>query len=203
MTNSPVSLLIMIAVSAYVIKLWFEDLRAAKSGTINPRALPGAVPTTAKACVIAAVGAAVILAGETWGELALGLAEKQSKMTALFSAYTLCAAFVEEIIFRGYIVIEHRGSAIRWAAAVGASLLFAALHPFLWDWQESHVIWHFDGKGMFSTAAVFITSLWFYFVRFAGFNPSRSLAPCFAGHLTKNLGVIVIKAAQGYLVGWY
>lgn len=203
MSDNPLILLLMIGVSAYVTKLWFDDLKAARNGKPNERALPGAVDAPKAAYLLAAFGAILILAGETWGELALGLAEKQSKMTALFATYTLCAAFVEEIIFRGYIVPTTPRPLIRWAGVAAASLLFAALHPFLWDWKEGRILWKLDAKGWFSTATVFVTSLWFYIVRFARFNPSYSLGPCFAGHLAKNVGVIIIKGAQGYLVGWY
>jgi len=50
---------------------------------------------------------------------------------------------------------------------------------------------------------VFAGSLWFYAVRFASWNPQRSLLPCFAAHAAKNLGVIAVKAAQGFVVGWW
>ena len=203
MSNNPFTLLLMIGVSAYVTKLWFDDLKASRAGKPNDRALPGATDSPRRAYVLAAVGALIILASETGGELALGLSSQQSKMTALFAVYTLCAAFVEEIIFRGYIVISTQRSMVRWGGIVAASVLFAVLHPFLWDWQDGRLLWQIDAKGCFSTAAVFLTSLWFYTVRFAGFNPRHSLGPCFAGHLAKNIGVIIVKGIQGYLAGWY
>jgi hypothetical protein len=40
-------------------------------------------------------------------------------------------------------------------------------------------------------------------VRFYRWNPAHSLLPCIAAHAAKNLGVIGIKAAQGFLVGWW
>lgn len=203
MQNNPLALLLVAAVSAYVLKLWFDDYRLARRGTPNPRALPGAVPAPAAALVLGALGALVILGLETWGELRLGLAGEQSNMTLLFAGYTLLAAFVEEVIFRGYIVIENRGAAAKWLGVLAASVLFAALHPFLWDWKDGRVIWTFGAKGWFSTGAVFVSSLWFYTVRFATFNPGRSLLPCFAAHLAKNAGVIAIKAVQGHLAGLY
>lgn len=203
MSNNPFTLLLMIGVSVYVTKLWFDDLRAWRSGKPNVRALPGATTSPWPAYAIAALGAAAILGGETAGELALGLAGQQTKITGLFAAYTLCAAFVEEIVFRGFLVVPTRSTAVRWVGIVGASVLFAALHPFLWEWQNGHLVLQIGAKGGFSTLAVFLTSLWFYTVRFAGFNPRHSLGPCFAGHLTKNIGVIIVKGVQGYLAGWY
>lgn len=203
MQNSPPLLLVMIAVSLYVIKLWWTDFQGERAGRPNPRGFPGATSAPGQALVIAVAGAWIILAGETWGELRLGVSQEQSTMTVLFAVYTLCAAFVEEIVFRGFIVIDHKGVAVRWASIFGASILFAALHPFLWDWTDNHLAFHFGAKGIFSTAIVFISSLWFYTVRYAPFNPRHSLAPCFAAHLGKNFGVILIKAVQGHFGGLY
>jgi membrane protease YdiL (CAAX protease family) len=205
MNDNPLLLLITAAAGLTMVWLWWDDLRGARSGRPNPRALPGAVPAPVLACVVAAVGALTITGAETWGEIQLGLSVEQSKMTVLFGGYTLVAAFIEELIFRGFIVIEGRGAAPRWAGALGASVLFAALHPFLWELGKEHPFhFTFTAKGWFSTGAVFVSSLWFYAMRFAArLNPRASLVPCFAAHATKNLAVFAIKAAQGFVVGWW
>jgi hypothetical protein len=106
-------------------------------------------------------------------------------------------------MFRGFLVIEGKGNVRLWAGIVGASVVFAGLHPFLWSRENDTFTWTFTAKGWFSTAVVFISSLWFYSVRFAGFNPQRSLIPCIVAHATKNLGVIIIKGASGFVVGWW
>lgn len=193
----------MIAAAAYVAKLWSDDCRAARTDRPNPRALPGAAPAPGRAIAIAVLGALVLLALETWGEIRLGIADKQSRMTILFGVYTLAAAVIEEVIFRGYLVIEGRGTAARWAGILGASVVFALVHPFLWTWGDEGFSWTIGAKGWFSTTVVFAGSLWFYAVRFASWNPQRSLLPCFAAHAAKNLGVIAVKAAQGFVVGWW
>ncbi len=203
MSDQPLVLVLMIAAAAYVAKLWRDDCRAAQTGQPHPRALPGATPAPRRAVLIAVAGALVLLALETWGEIRLGIAGEQSRMTALFGLYTLAAAVIEEVIFRGYVVIDGRGAVARWAGIVGASLVFAALHPFLWIWDDAGFRWTVGLKGWFSTAAFFACSLGFYTVRFAAWNPERSLLPCFAAHAAKNLGVIAIKAAQGFLIGWW
>ena len=203
MNEHPAFLVLMIAAGMYVFSMWRQDYQAQRSGQPNPRALPGATPTTVNACLIAAAGALLILASETWGELRLGLSDQQSKMTVLFGFYTLIAAFIEELIFRGFIVIEGKGKALRWAGVLGASVLFAALHPFLWKWDDGVFTWTFTAKGWFSTAAVFISSLWFYIMRFGTFNPSQSLIPCIVAHATKNLGVFAIKGLQGFVASWW
>lgn len=218
MNDQPALILFMAAVGLYVLYLWLQDLRSARAGSPSASALPGAVPASPVACVLAAVGAAAIVAGETWGELYLGLSEEQSEMTVFFGAYTLVAAFIEELIFRGYIVIEKRGPVVLWFGIFTASLLFAALHPFLWSWDMGDepawkcllvwrwgewFTWEFTAKGVYSTVAVFVSSLWFYLVRFASFNKSRSLLPSIVAHATKNLGVFVVKGTQGFIVGWF
>jgi hypothetical protein len=60
-----------------------------------------------------------------------------------------------------------------------------------------------SAKGIYTTAVVFVTSLWFYFVRFAAWNPRRSLLPCFAAHAAKNAGVVAVKAGTGFVAGWW
>jgi membrane protease YdiL (CAAX protease family) len=193
----------MIIAGGFVAKWWCDDYRATRQGNPVPQAFPGATPAGRLALLIAAGGALLLLAAETAGEQALGLTAKQSQMTVLFGLYTLVAAFGEELVFRGYLVVENRGRANLVAGVIGASLAFALLHPFLWTWEDSTLSFHGDTKAWFSTAAVFAGSLWFYAVRFLPMNPTRSLLPCFVAHLTKNLGVFAIKYAEGFVSGWW
>ena len=201
MNDSPFLSLLMIAAGVYVTRLWIQDMKAAEAGEVIMGGLPGATRSARKPIVIAVVGALVLLLAETAGEIALGLDQEQSEMTVLFGIYTLSAAIIEEILFRGYLVIERRGKLLLWAGIVGASMLFAAFHPFLWEWDDGEWTWTFNAKGWFSTTAIFLGSLWFYYVRFMPSNPSRSLVPCFAAHFTKNLGVFGIKGLQGFITG--
>lgn len=123
-------------------------------------------------------------------------------MTWLFAAYSIVSApVIEELIFRGWIVMENRGRLALWAGAVGASVVFALLHPFLWEWEDEGFKLTLNAKGAFSTAMLFAGSLWFYAARFAPWNPRRSLLPCFAAHAAKNLGVVAVKTACGYMEG--
>ncbi|MCX6950759.1 MAG: CPBP family glutamic-type intramembrane protease, partial [Verrucomicrobia bacterium] len=139
---------------------------------------------------------------ETGGEIALGLAGQQSRLTWLAALYSVAAApIIEELIFRGWLVVENRGRAMAWAGAAGASALFAVLHPFLWRQDEAGWALTLDAKGWFSTAAVFAMSLWLYAARLATWNPARSLLPCFAAHAAKNLGVVVVKLGAGFMGG--
>lgn len=193
----------MILAGGVVAKWWWDDFRAAQRGSPHPRAFPGATPASARAVLVAAAGALLLVAAETGGEQALGLTDQQSRMTALFALYTLAAAFFEELVFRGYLVVENRGRAALVAGIVGASIAFALIHPFLWEWREGTLHVQLDTKAWFSTGAALVSSLWFYTVRFMPLNPAHSLLPCIAAHLTKNLCVFAIKHAQGFVSsGW-
>lgn len=214
----------MTGVGVYFLWLWRKDLRAnvARSGrqagrpalekdatAVTPApvqngAIPGATPATVRAVSIAVTGVLIILALETWGEFKLGLSLQQSRMTALFAVYSIAAApVIEEIIFRGFLVIESKRRSVVWAGAGGASLIFAALHPFLWHWDDAGFTWALNAKGWFSTTVVFVTSLWLYAARLGPWNSTRSLLPCFAAHAAKNAGVVIIKGALGFLGGWW
>lgn len=201
--DNPILLLAMLGGGAVVGKWWLDDFRAGRSGTPNPRALPGATPAARGLIMLAVLGALGLLAAETGGEYALGVSGEQSHMTVLFGLSTLAAAFVEELIFRGFVVVENHGRAALVAGIVGASFGFALLHPFLWEWKNGALVTHLGPKAWFSTAAIFAGSLWFYAVRYLPGNPTRSLLPCMAAHVAKNLGVFAIKYAQGFVSGWW
>jgi len=204
MTTNPLFILLLIGAAVWVARAWTLDYRAALAGKPNERALPGATPASARAVAIASVGVLVILAAETGGEQVLGLTAEQSKLTVLFGLYSILGApVIEEVLFRGYLIIDKRGRVALWAGVIGVSLLFALMHPFLWEWKGQGLTAHFSAKAWFSTAVIFVLSLWFYTVRFVGLNPQRSLLPCFVAHATKNLGVLAIKYVQGFVGGWW
>tara|TARA_R110002111_G_scaffold146224_3_gene212881 strand:+ start:423 stop:1001 length:579 start_codon:yes stop_codon:yes gene_type:complete len=192
----------MTAAAIYVAKIWHDDFRMEQAGTAHPQALPGATSAPRSAYIIAILGSLVLLSLETWGEYRLDIVSEQSELTILLALYTLVAPIIEEIIFRGYLVINNRGATMRWIGIVAASAIFALLHPFLWEWNEGLNL-TLTAKGFFSTSAAFVFSLWFYTVRFTRWNARHSLLPCFVAHGCKNLGVIAIKAVQGYVVGWW
>ena len=204
MTTDHLLPLLLIGTSVWVARGWVSDYRAALAGKPNDRSFPGTTPVSTFAVAVASVGALFILAAETGGEHVLGVSAEQSKVTVLFALYSICGApVIEEVLFRGYLVIENRGRLLLWAGVVGVSLLFALLHPFLWTWNDRGLTLHFGAKAWFSTAMVFVVSLWFYTVRFFRLNPQRSLLPCFFAHATKNLGVFAIKYVQGFVGGWW
>jgi len=188
-------------VVAWLIRLWVNDFRLRGGGGNGSGAFPGATPAGVVPISVAVAGALVLLGIETWGEISLGISSEQSTITWLFGLYTLAAAFGEELVFRGYLVVAHRGRVWLWGSVILFSVLFALLHPFLWEWRGGGLVVHPGLKGAFSTAVVFAGSLWFYAVRFSRFNPGRSLLPSISAHLARNLGVFLIKLAQGFVEG--
>lgn len=199
----PLLLVGLIAGTAVVARWWLADLRAARAGITTNHALPGATPAPNRAIGIAVFGALVLLGLETWGESTLGLTAQQSRMTVLAGGYSVAAAFLEELIFRGYLLVPGRVRPLLLAGVVAASAGFALLHPFLWEWTDGRLRWQPSAKAWFSTGAIFVGSLWFYCVRLLPSNPRRSLLPCIAAHAAKNLGVFAIKGAQGFVSGWW
>ena len=200
-----------VGIAAYVVYLYRSDFLAEKSGQPKPGALPGATPAPASLYFIGIVGALLILVIETAGEVLLGISDEQRTMSWFFIFSILGAGVVEEVVFRGFLVVENRGRAVLVASCVGFSLLFALLHPFLWsfNYPEATAIWKFwradfelilTPKAVFTTAILFLNSLWFYALRFGSWNENRSMFPCMLAHSVSNLGVYLVKYVQGYVV---
>lgn len=199
----------MFAAAAWLFKMWVCDLRAFLADGKGRRGeFPGARPA---GLGLAAAGVAcglVLLSGITLAEIASGEVGEQAKVSfwALFS--WIGAAFVEELVFRGYLVVENRGRVALWGGVFAFSLLFALCHPFFWNFSVPEGGALFDGsfsadfsaKAFRDSANVFVSSVAFYALRFCPQNAARSLIPCVAAHLAYNVGVFCVKAAQGFVV---
>ncbi len=212
MTDNPLLILLTLGAAAYVFKLWLDDYRSTAEGDPPPGALPGATPAGTKAILVAIGGALIILGMEVGGEYALDIVEDQSEITVLFGIFMLSAAFFEELIFRGFLVVQNRGRVFLVGSIFFFSVVFTLAHPFLWEFESGEQGWRvwegslsFDPSlsAWFSTVIVFVNSLWFYTVRFYSLNSTRSLIPCFAAHFASNLGVFGVKGAQGFVTGWW
>jgi membrane protease YdiL (CAAX protease family) len=199
MNENPLMILLYVGVAAYVGHTYWGDYKALKSGKPNGGAMPGAVAAPLGAFIIGTLGALLLLGVETGGEIALGLVDEQSEMVWFFVFAIIAAGVVEEVIFRGYLVIDNKGRALLIASAVGFSLIFAIIHGHLWS-REDGFEWTLTAKAFFSTGILFANSLWFYAVRFGPWNPKRALFPCMLAHAASNLGVFFVKWAQGYLI---
>src|SRR5688572_19078857 len=117
--NHPLFLVLMTVAGLYIGKLWRDDRRAARAGHPVAGGMPGATEAPQRSIVIAIAGALALVALETAGEFWLGLAGQQSRMTAVFAIYSVAGApIIEELIFRGWLVVEKRGRAVMWLAAL-------------------------------------------------------------------------------------
>ena len=203
MKTDPLSIVLVCAIALYIGKRWLHDLRAGNSGI---QALPGASPASPRLILAAIGGAFVILVLETAGEYILETSESQSDISWLFLAVMIAAGFLEELIFRGYLVIENRGRTLFLIGVIGVSALFALGHVQYWlqwgDSSETGELAHNITTGSAWTLLIlFANSIWFYTVRFNRFNSTRSLLPCMAAHISSNIGVFAIKLVQGHVVG--
>ena len=196
-------ILAVMGAGGYLANAWVADYRASEEEKSPKGALPGAVSCSYLSVWVGIVGAVALVGLETAGEYALDIHHDQQAISVLFLGAMLGAAVIEEIIFRGYLLIQNRGWAALIGSIVGFSLLFALLHPFLWEWTDSGFTLTLGMMGAFSTAFVFVKSVWFYVVRVFPLNPQRSLLPCIAAHVAANLAVFVIKAVQGHVTSLY
>ena len=200
MDESPVMVILYVGIAAYVGNLYCGDLQQWKqSGEASRGALPGATSPSLAVLVIGIIGALLILAAETGGEIALGISAEQSDMVWYFVFASLGAGIVEEVIFRGYLVVENKGRVALISSCVAYSLLFALIHPHLWSTDDGFHL-TLTEKGFFSTAILLANSLWFYALRFAPWNKNRSIFPCMLAHAASNLGVFGVKWAQGFII---
>lgn len=199
MDENPVMILLYLGVALYVGRMYWVDYQAARAGHPSESAMPGAVGAPAKAYWIGLVGALLLLGVETGGELALGIAAEQSEMVWYFVFAIVAAGVVEEVIFRGFLVVTSKGRAALIASCLGFSLIFALIHAHLWSLEDGFE-WTFTAKALFTTALLFLNSVWFYTVRFAPWNPGHSIFPCMLAHAASNLGVFGVKWVQGFII---
>ena len=202
MNESPFMVLLYVGVAAYVGYMYWGDYQSNQaSEQPDPRGMPGATSASWGLYGIGVIGALLILAAETGGEIVLGISSEQSEMVWYFVFAILGAGIVEEIIFRGYLVVDGKGRAALIGSCVGFSLIFAIIHGHFWSNEEGQAFaWTFTTKAFFTTGILLANSLWFYALRFGSWNKNRSLFPCMLAHAASNLGVFCVKWAQGFVV---
>jgi membrane protease YdiL (CAAX protease family) len=202
MNESPFMVLLYVGVAAYVGYMYWGDYQSNQaSEQPDPRGMPGATSASWGLYGIGVIGALLILAAETGGEIALGIASEQSEMVWYFVFAILGAGIVEEVIFRGYLVVDSKGRAALIGSCVGFSLIFAIIHGHFWSNEEGQAFaWTFTTKAFFTTGILLANSLWFYALRFGSWNKNRSLFPCMLAHAASNFGVFAVKWAQGFVV---
>lgn len=203
MFSELVAILAVMGAAVYLANAWVSDYRASQGAVTPPGALPGAVSCPVHAVWVGVIGAVALVGLETVGEYVLDIHHEQQSITVLFLGAMVGAAFIEELVFRGYLLVQKKGRAALIGSILGFSLIFSLLHPYLWEWTDSGFALTLGVMGAFSTAFVFIKSVWFYTLRVFPLNPRRSLLPCIAAHIAANVAVFVIKAVQGHVTGLY
>jgi len=200
---SPVSIVISVVAAIVVLKLWTGDYIAAQAKTPVAKPLPGAASAPFWLIGLSVLVSVLIVGAETAGEYALGISGEQSTIPFYYLASMIGAGIVEELLFRGFFVVENRGRAALLASMIGFSLVFALIHGHLLvspeDSESGSYALTLAVGPLWWTFILFTSSLWWYAVRFMPANRNRSLLPCFAGHMASNLAVFAIKLAQGYV----
>ncbi len=218
MSQDPFGTIFYVVITIWLGKLWLRDILAAKKNPeIAGTGMPGATPCALVPVVVAVAGTLVLLAAETFGEIFLGISEEQSDVSWLFLLALISGAIAEELVFRGYLVVENRGNAAKWISIFAFSALFALIHPYLWHFEIpdeieaagtiskifSGLSFDFSTKAIFTTSFIFLGSLWFYFVRFFRLNPTNSIVVPVAAHVAKNVSVFVVKFFQGHVTSLF
>ena len=199
MNEDPLIVALYCAIALYIGYIYRADIKAFGTGVPNNKALPGAVPVPALLTIASVLGGLVLLGNAAIGEYALGLAELQSEMVWFFLFASLSAGVIEELVFRGYLVIEKKGRNALVLSCIGFSLLFALIHGHLWSTEEGFT-WVFSLQAIYNTWILFFNSLFFYGLRFGPWNPQRSILPSIIAHMILNLGVFFVKWAQGFIL---
>lgn len=208
MFDSPWMILLSGGAALFLLKMWLDDYRAQQQGVVKPGAIPGATPAPMKILLVAALGSLLLVGIESLGEVALGTADEQQTVAWLVLIAWMGAGILEEVVFRGFLVVTNRGRAALVASIVGFSLLFSLLHvQYYLEWAEEaawhEFTWALDVGSGWTLLILFVNSMWWYWLRFNAWNPQRSLLPCFVGHVASNLGVFLVKLSQGYVDGLY
>jgi membrane protease YdiL (CAAX protease family) len=199
MNEDPLIILIYCAIGLYIANLYRADIRSFVAGRPNVKALPGAKPTTGLLIFASVLAAFVLLGNAVIGEYALGIVEAQSEMVWFFVFASVSAGVIEEVVFRGYLVVQNRGRNALVLSCLGFSLVFALVHGYLWSMEEGFAL-NFTVQGIFNTWILFFNSVCFYALRFGPWNANQSLLPSIIAHMVLNLGVFGVKLAQGYIV---
>ena len=205
MNTNPLTILASVVIAIYIFRLWHSDLTAFQVGNAATHALPGATPSPPRLSILGILGALLLVGLESAGEYPLELVEKQSDVSALYLLAMVGAGIIEEIVFRGYLVVEKWGRSALVGSIMGFSLLFALIHFHWIRWKPAEATLleiDLSAGTIWWTSILFLNSLWFYWLRFNSGNPNRSLIPCFAAHIASNLGVFAVKLVQGHVVSW-
>jgi len=201
----PIPTLLYLGAAGYLGYLFFRDYESHQKGNAHPNALPGATPASRSLILAGALGGVLLVLLETAGEYGLGISGRQSTIPVWAILPLLAAALLEEIIFRGYLVVTTKGRGWLYGSILLFSALFALVH-FHWLTKvegEGAILFGYalslTKEAVWWTLLLFLNSVWFYALRFVPQNRQRSLLPCIVAHAAGNLSVYLVKFFQGYV----
>jgi membrane protease YdiL (CAAX protease family) len=189
--------ILSVAAAAIVLFFWVNDFLKWKGGKPFERALPGATGASWKLVRLSILVSLGIAAVQILGEYALGIKGTAEPIQAYLLLPLLGAGIVEELIFRGYLVIEKKGRKTLIVSIIFFSFASALLHGHLLAKVDYGFRLTLAPAAMWWTLILVINSLWWYAVRFLPVNKDKSLLPCFAGHMASTLAIFLVRAAQG------
>ena len=199
MNDSPFIILLYCAIAIYIGRLYKSDIEAYLRAAPNPKALPGASTCSGFLMLASLMVSIILLGNEVLGEYVLGIVEEQNEMVWFFLFASISAGIIEELVFRGYLVITDKGKTMLIASCIGFSAIFSLIHGYLFDFTDGFKL-VLSPKALFTSWILFANSLWFYALRFGPWNPSRSILPSMLAHAGLNLGVFGVKFAQGFII---
>ncbi|MGF1451942.1 MAG: hypothetical protein ACFB21_07715 [Opitutales bacterium] len=100
--SDPIMSVISFLVGLYFFKLWWEDTVNAERGNPHPKAFPGTYRAPMPIIGLAIAGSIGLVLFSTVGELAFGFSDEQSDTIWVALLGWIGAAFLEELIVRGY-----------------------------------------------------------------------------------------------------
>ncbi len=208
MTNHLTLQFIMLATSIYLGWMFYGDWKKSLQGETTKGALPGAT-TCPRPLLWLGVGCGIALCAiATWGELLLGTVDEQSTIPFFYLLPMLAAGLVEEVVFRGFLVVRQRGPAVLLGSILFFSILFSLAHfQYYTAISENDNLlgleWRWTPQSRWTLFTLFLNSLVFYLLRFHPQNHHRSLLPCICAHASYNLAVFLMKLHTGFVSGWF
>lgn len=199
MEDSVFTIVLYCLIAVYLGYLYRSDIHKYIGNQSNPKALPGASPAKPLLLAASVLGALVLLGMAVIGEYALGLVSLQSELVWYFLFASIAAGLIEEVVFRGYLVVQGKGRTVLVGSCIFFSLIFSLVHGDLWE-TEAGFRWVFTSQAFFNASILFVNSLCFYALRFGPWNPTRSIIPAIVAHMVYNLGVFFVKWAQGFIL---
>ena len=175
---------------------WFSEYQKRKANPGPELFWPGTTRAPISGILIIVSGILLLTVAETCAEIHYQVTANQSVSNLHILGFTIGAAIVEEMVFRGFAAPSHlRGIKLLGLIIIGSFLfsIFHCINPETLQFSLNTV------QGRISLVATFFVSVWLYLGRYNPLNPERSILPCLIGHVVRNLAVFGVKWSQGFV----